>query len=365
MNLNVIKIGTSILRGNKLHSTSEFINIICSSISQSKRRGDQLIIVSSGAVGLGCQRLKLKERPRDLISLQAIAAIGQVYLMSLYDAALSKYGFQIAQVLLTRSDLGTKSAYHNASKTLTRLLEWNIIPVINENDALSPEELKYGDNDTLSALVATAIKADNLIILTDIDKLYSSDPKKNIEAEPIIEVKNPELILNLERANSESGSWGTGGIKTKLAAARIATSSGVKVQLADGRDPTNLDKLLNGQTLGTLFHPNPNPLGSRKSWLAHALKPIGNIHVDEGAEYAIENNGASLLLVGVNKVEGNFLINHPVRVLNVRGKELAKGLISMSSGDLKNALTDSAKSQPSPVIIHRDVLVLTGDNISE
>ena len=361
MSINVVKVGTSLLRGEEILSTKDFIDILCSSIAKAKAKGDQLILISSGAVGLGCKRLNLKERPQDLVSLQSVAAIGQVYLMSLYDNAMSKHGIQVAQVLLTRSDFRTKGAYHNASKTLNRLLEWNIVPVINENDALSPEELKYGDNDTLSALVATAIKADNLILLTDIDKLYSSDPKKNIKAEPIQEIRNPEMIFELEKTSSNSGSWGTGGIKTKLTAARIATSSGIKVQLADGRDPRNLGKLLNGKNLGTVFHPKPNPLGSRKSWLAHALEPNGSIYIDEGAENAIQNKGASLLLVGVLRVEGNFLINHPVRVLNLRGKELAKGLISMSSGELKNALNNPSRSQPSPVIIHRDVMVLTGD----
>ncbi len=365
MNIHVIKVGTSLLRGNEFISTKDFINILCTSIAKAKEKGDQLILISSGAVGLGCKRLNLKERPKDLISLQSVAAIGQVYLMSLYDNAMSKHGLQVAQVLLTRSDFGSKGAYHHASKTLNRLLEWNVIPVINENDALSSEELKYGDNDTLSALVATAMKADNLILLTDIDKLYSSDPKNNSEAQPIQEIESTEIISNLEQTSSRSGSWGTGGINTKLTAARIATSSGIKVQLADGRNPKNLDKLLNGKNLGTVFHPNPNPLGSRKSWLAHALEPIGDIYIDEGAENAIKNKGASLLLVGIKRIEGNFLTNHPVRVLNVRGKELAKGLISISSSELQNSLNNPSKSQPSPVIIHRDVMVLTGDQLRE
>ena len=365
MSLWVVKIGTSLLRGSEKISTESVINNYTKSIAKSKQKGNKIVLVSSGAVGLGCIRLKLRNRPNDLVSLQAAAAIGQGHLMSLYESAMEKYGYQVAQVLLTRSDLSTKGAYRNASMTLKKLLEWNVVPVINENDVLSPEELKYGDNDTLSALVASAIQADELILLTDIDKLYSSDPKKYSEAEPITDVLDTKQISKLEEENSQSGPWGTGGIKTKLTAAKIATESGIKVQLADGRDPSILDSLLNGSRGGTVFYPHPEPLGSRKSWLAHAIKPVGKVFIDNGASNAIQKKGASLLLVGIKKTEGNFLANDPVRVLNLQGDELAKGLISISSDDLKNALRKNIEGEKSPVIIHRDVLVLNRDNINK
>lgn len=362
MTLRVIKIGTSILRGQRDSSTSKVITHFCSTLSRNKKYGDKIVLVSSGAVGLGCSCLNLYERPKDLVSLQAAAAIGQGQLMSLYDSAMSKHNINIAQVLLTRSDFDTKGSYRNAIMTIQRLLDWDILPIINENDVLSPEELKYGDNDTLSALVASAIKADELILLTDIDKLYSSDPKIDIKAEPINEVKHFKDIKRLEYQSSISGEWGKGGIKTKLSAARIATENGIKVHLADGRNPKNLDEILKGSRIGTVFHPSTQPIGSRKSWLAHALKPLGNIYIDNGASNAIRNNGASLLIVGIKKIEGHFQINQPVRILNLEGEELAKGLTSINSEDLRKAHSENHFNN-SPVVIHRDVLVLTGEDL--
>jgi len=365
MNLWVVKIGTSIIRGNETIPTEIAIDKICNSIAKSKDKGEKIVLVTSGAVGLGCLKLNLQRRPRDLVSLQAAAAIGQVHLMKLYQYSMAKYGYNIAQVLLTRADLSSKGSYRNASLTLQKLLEFDVVPIINENDALSPEELKYGDNDTLSALLASAIQANQLILLTDIDKLYSTDPKISIEAEPITDVRNTREIINLEKTNSQSGDWGTGGINTKLTAARIATSSGIKVQMADGRDPSILDELLQGGRGGTVFYANPHPMGSRKSWLAHAIKPLGSISIDDGAVKAIQEQGASLLLVGITKVEGKFLSNQPVRVINALGKELAKGLSSMGSDEIKNTIRKNGYRIKSPVVIHRDVLVLTGENITD
>ena len=358
MTLWVIKIGTSLLRGTSKQSTSEIINNYSACIAESKSRGDQVIIVTSGAVGLGCQRLGLKERPFDLPSLQAAAAIGQVYLMRLYEVAMKMYGYKIAQILLTRLDLESRVSYQNASMTLRKLLDLGIVPVVKENDTLSAEELKYGDNDTLSALVAAAVKADQLILLTDIDRLYSSDPRKDANAQPIYDVHHPKELKSLEEFSKEGGGWGTGGIRTKLASARIATASGITVHLADGRKPHTLQELLNGTRGGTVFHPNPKPLGTKKSWLAHALKPLGNIHLDDGACKAIQEKGASLLLVGVSKVDGHFAENQPVKIINSKSVEIGRGISSLSSEYLRNALKTSSNSSPSPLVIHRDVLVL-------
>ncbi len=361
MSLWVIKIGTSILRGTNEISTSEVINKISSSIASSKDRGDQVILVTSGAVGLGCYLLGLKKRPEDIVSLQASASVGQGQLMSLYDSAMNKHGYKVAQILLTRNDLRSRASYQNASLTLKKLLEWEILPIVNENDALSSEELRYGDNDTLSALVAAAVSADQLILLTDIDRLYSSDPRTNSSAEPITDVHSLNELKELEEESNESGSWGTGGVKTKLSAARIATASGITVHLADGRKPDMLEQLLQGSRGGTVFHPNPSPIGNRKSWLAYALKPLGALHLDQGACEAIQNRGASLLLVGVKKIEGNFAANEPVKVINANGREVARGISSKSSDFLLRALRVPLTFERSPVVIHRDVLVLTGE----
>ncbi len=360
MNRWVIKIGTSLLRGQKNYSTTDVINHYCSYISKAKKKGDQIILVSSGAVGLGCRKLKMKGRPKEMTSLQASAAIGQVHLMALYEKAMEKFDYNVAQVLLTRSELGSRNSYNSASKTLIKLLEWNVLPIVNENDIVSDEELKYGDNDTLSALVATAIAADRLILLTDIDHLYSADPKNNINAIPIKDIHHSNELDSLG-LNQKQTTWGTGGIKTKLTAAKIATESGIKVHLADGSDPKTLGELLEGKKIGTVFHPNPNPIGNRKSWLSHAIKPVGELYLDIGASEAIKNKGASLLLVGVKKVTGNFISNQPVKVFDQLGIEIAKGICSMSSDAIRSGMNPALPSNGSPLVIHRDVLVLTNE----
>ena len=356
----VIKIGTSLLRENSMYTTFDIINNFCSHISKAQKKGDKIILVTSGAVGLGCHKMSFKIRPKEIISLQAAAAIGQLHLMALYEKAMNRFGYKVAQILLTRSELGSRTSYKSASRTLKKLIEWNVIPIVNENDITSDEELKYGDNDTLSALVAIAISADQLILLTDIDHLYSSDPKINSKARPIKDINSSKELNKLELSNEQT-TWGTGGIKTKLIAAKIATESGIKVQLADGRNPETLGELLNGKRIGTVFHPHPKPIGNRKSWLSYAIRPVGELHLDDGASEAIKNKGASLLLVGVKKVSGNFISNQPVKVINTEGEEIAKGICSMSSDAIKIGINEKSETTGSPLVIHRDVLVITND----
>jgi len=356
----VIKIGTSLLRENSMYTTFDIINNFCSHISKAQKKGDKIILVTSGAVGLGCHKMSFKIRPKEIISLQAAAAIGQLHLMALYEKAMNRFGYKVAQILLTRSELGSRTSYKSASRTLKKLIEWNVIPIVNENDITSDEELKYGDNDTLSALVAIAISADQLILLTDIDHLYSSDPKTNSKARPIKDINSSKELNKLELSNEQT-TWGTGGIKTKLIAAKIATESGIKVQLADGRNPETLGELLNGKRIGTVFHPHPKPIGNRKSWLSYAIRPVGELHLDDGASEAIKNKGASLLLVGVKKVSGNFISNQPVKVINTEGEEIAKGICSMSSDAIKIGINEKSETTGSPLVIHRDVLVITND----
>jgi len=363
MTLWVLKIGTSLLRGSNIFSTKEIIDEYCSCISECKRKGDKVILVSSGAVGLGCSRLGIKKRPEDLKSLQAAAAVGQGYLMSLYEKAMNKHGYNVAQILLTRADFSSRVCYQNASLTLKRLLDWSVLPIVNENDTISNEELLYGDNDTLSALVATSISANQLVLLTDIDKLYSADPKNYDDAKPITDVHTSKDLSALQKISKQSTSWGTGGIKTKLIAAKIATESGIKVQLADGRDPAILSNIFTGARGGTVFHPHKNPLGNRKSWLAHAIVPQGIIELDNGAIEAIEKKGASLLLVGIKKLKGNFSANQPVSITNEQGLEIARGISSLSSDIIHSQINHPLSSTKSPVVIHRDVLVLTGEKV--
>ena len=363
MTLRVVKVGTSLLRQRQDASTADAIAYLSSSLAESMGRGDRVVLVSSGAVGLGCQRLGMTQRPLSLPGLQAAASVGQGYLMSLYEKEFSRHSIAVAQVLLTRSDLADRLNYHNASATLNQLLEWGVLPVVNENDAVSSDELKFGDNDTLSALVAAAVRADELILLTDVDSLYSADPRSDINATPIKDVHGHSEIGDLEEGAGSAGRWGTGGMATKLAAARIATHSGIKVHLGDGRTSEALREILEGGRGGTVFHPHPQPLGDRKGWLAHALKPSGTLRIDQGASRALQNKGASLLLVGITDVEGQFETNQAVLLIDEQGVEVARGLATMSSEKLADLLalpsTDLTGTGGSPVVVHRDAMVVT------
>ena len=361
MKLWVIKIGTSILRGNKDISTENVIQVLCKYLNNFISKGNKIVLVTSGAVGLGCQKLCLDNRPKELSELQAVAAVGQVNLMKLYEKEMNKLGNNVAQILITKADFNTRESFNNASKTLKKLIEFDVIPIVNENDTISNEELKYGDNDTLSALVALAINANKLILLTDVDKLYSEDPKRSNEAKPILEVHNNIQLKkiknnNIKKFNTE---WGTGGITTKLLAAEIATKGGIMVQLADGRKENNLKTIFDENKIGTIFYPFDRPIGSKKSWLAHAIQTVGEITLDEGACIALINKGASLLLVGVIGVKGDFASNQPVRIINKDNKEIAKGITSLSSDSIKSFLQNKDYESHSKVVVHRDVLALT------
>ena len=364
MTLRVVKVGTSLLRGDNGSSTSAVIAWLADALATSLMQGDRTVLVSSGAVGLGCRRLGLSHRPDNVVALQAAAAVGQGHLMGLYEEAMARHGQPVAQVLLTRSDLADRRSYRTASATLHQLLDWGVLPVVNENDTVSSAELRFGDNDTLSALVAAAVEADELILLTDVDRLYTADPRTDADAHPITDVHHPAELARLQEGAGDGGRWGTGGMTTKLAAARIATASGITVHLADGRHPEVLEKLLSGGRGGTVVHPHPEPLGNRKSWLAHALRPQGDLRLDNGACNALEQRGASLLLVGITAVEGHFAANQPIRLLAADGREVARGLSSWSSEALQRALTQApANASGSPVVVHRDALVLTTPTI--
>ena len=349
----VVKVGTSVLRGAGGRNTEEVIADLAASLCSLWERGEPVVLVTSGAVGLGCTALGHGERPTELEGLQAAAAVGQGRLMTLYDQAFARHQRCVAQVLLTRGDLASRRRYQNACRTLEQLLAWGVTPVINENDTLATDELRFGDNDTLSALVAVAVQADELVLLTDIDSLYSGDPRSDADAQPISEVNNLAELEALSGVAKGGGRWGTGGMTTKLSAARIATASGIQVRLADGRDPAVLNALLAGEPRGTLFRPSETPLSDRKGWLAHALLPKGSITIDAGAERALLDQGASLLAVGVREVEGDFNRRDAVRLLSLDGRELARGLTAMDSDELQER-----KGQRG-LVVHRDQLVIT------
>jgi len=356
----VIKIGTSLLRGSAGRTTAAVITDLATAIARAQARGEQIALVTSGAVGLGCVALDLARRPGEVVALQAAAAVGQGRLMALYQDAFAVRGLQVAQLLLTRGDLASRRRYQNASRTLEQLLAWGVVPVVNENDTLATDELRFGDNDTLSALVAVAARAEELILLTDVDRLYSGDPRHNPDAQPIAEVRDLAELNSLSAVATGGGQWGTGGMTTKLAAARIATASGIRVRLADGRDPAVLEALLSPtgtavERPGTVFHAAAQPLPNRKGWLANALVPRGDLHLDGGAERALVQRGASLLAVGIAAIEGRFARNDAVRLLSSDGRELGRGICQLSSDELAPLLGQSGVE-----VVHRDQLVLTG-----
>jgi glutamate 5-kinase len=360
----VIKVGTSLLRGDPERPTAAVIADLAASLNRQQRLGDRLVLVTSGAVGLGCEVLGLARRPTELEALQAAAAVGQGRLMALYQDAFAVRGLPVAQVLLTRGDLASRRRYQRACRTLEQLLAWGVVPVVNENDTLATDELRFGDNDTLSALVAVAVGADELILLTDVDSLYSGDPRTDSAARAIPEVRDLAELERLSGVASGGGQWGTGGMTTKLRAARIATSSGIGVRLADGRDPAVLEALFAGERVGTVFQPSGTPLSDRKRWLAHALLPKGALRIDAGAEAALLQRGASLLAVGLQAVEGEFHRGEPVRILSSQGRELGRGLCNLSSTELTGILgLDSGEARRRlgelrEAVVHRDQLVI-------
>lgn len=326
-----------------------------------------MILVSSGAVGVGCARLGLTERPKAIALKQAVAAVGQGRLMRIYDDLFTTLQQPIAQVLLTRSDLVQRSRYLNVYNTFKELLGLGVIPVVNENDTVAVEELKFGDNDTLSALVASLVEADWLFLLTDVDRLYSADPRSVPDAKPISLVSNIKELAKLQIQTGGQGSqWGTGGMVTKISAARIAIAAGVRTVITQGRFPRNLEKILQGEPLGTHFEPQPEPTSARKRWIAYGLVPAGKLYLDQGAIIAISQAGKSLLAAGIKAVEGEFDTQAAVQLCDTHGNEIARGLVNYSSDELQKICGRHSREIPeilgyvgSDTVVHRDNLVLT------
>lgn len=364
----VIKIGTSSLTqpetGQLALST---IAALTETICDLRRQGNRVILVSSGAVGVGCARLGLTERPKAIALKQAVAAVGQGRLMRIYDDLFSTLQQPIAQVLLTRADLVQRSRYLNVYNTFRELLELGVIPIINENDTVAVEELKFGDNDTLSALVASLVEADWLFLLTDVDKLYSADPRTVPDARPINLVSSIKELADLQVQTGGQGTqWGTGGMFTKIAAARIAIAAGVRTVITQGRNPANIKKILNGELIGTHFAPQPEPTSARKRWIAYGLVPAGKLYLDEGAITAILQSGKSLLAAGIKAVEGEFDTQDTVQICDLNGNEIARGLVNYNSEELQKIRGHRSQEIPeilgyvgAETVIHRDNLVLT------
>lgn len=360
----VIKIGSRVLTDQLGALDMGVIGAICDEIALLHQQGIQVVVVSSGAIAAGRSELGLLDKPRTIPHKQAAAAVGQTRLMRAYETALAPHDLKTAQVLLTSEDLGSRQRFLNARATLDALLGFGIIPVINENDTVVVDEIKFGDNDNLSALVTNVAEAHLLLILTDIEGFYSADPNSNPDAVllPLVKVITKEI----ERAAGGSGSVvGTGGMATKIAAAKKAAKNGVPTIMVSGKRSGIVTAAVRGDAVGTLFLASGAGLNRRKHWIAYTLKPSGKIVIDEGARTALLKKGKSLLPSGVVGVEGRFERGACVRLCGVDGVEFARGLSDYSSAEA-TALAGCKSAEIEErlgyyygdVIIHRDNLVL-------
>jgi len=332
----VIKVGTSNLTDKNYRLDPQKVEKLAKEIIDLKKEGREIILVTSGAIGAGIGKLDLKQRPRDIKVLQATAAVGQNILMSTYDRYFAKYEQTIAQLLLTHEDFFDRKRYLNLRNTLITLLKSGVIPIINENDTVVVDEIKLGDNDNLSALVASNLDADLLIILTDIDGLYTYDPKRSKKAEFISIVE--EITPEIERIASARGKTGTGGMKTKIQAAKVTMKAGIPMVIVNGNEENILARIIAGERIGTIFLPMAGAkekMNDRKHWLQFASSVKGKIKVDEGAKSALIKNGGSLLASGIVDVEDDFMTGDPVSIVDPDGAEFAKGITNFSSEEIK------------------------------
>ena len=359
----VIKIGSNILASAEHGLNIKRLQALTKDISDIVDKGYETVIVSSGAIAAGLKKLGLKEKPKDIKLKQAAAAIGQSSLMWAYEQGFSNFNKKVAQVLLTRDDITNRLRYINAKNTLFTLLSYGIIPVINENDPVAVEEIKFGDNDMLAALVAGLVEAEMLVILSDVDGLYTKDPKHK-DAEFIDTVD--EITPDIEKIAGDRGSAvSTGGMYSKVLAAKQATDHGIPVVIMSGKKSGLITAFLNGEKTGTYFKPKKERLSSKKGWIAYGIKSKGVIYLDEGAVSALTNQCKSLLPSGIIKVEGIFNIGDAVNCVSKEGKKVAKGLTNYSSKDvdlIKGKKTSEIEKilgyKYSDEVIHRDNIVV-------
>ena len=358
----VIKIGSSTLTGKAGSALNvEAVNKLVDVVAKLKIKGDEVVIVSSGAIAAGLAPIGLTSRPKDLASQQAAASVGQGLLIAKYNEALNRHNLIAAQVLLTIEDVVRRSHYQSAKRTLEKLLTLGVVPIINENDSVGTQEIKFGDNDRLSALVSHLIGADKLVLVSDIDALYDAPPT-NSNAKRIATVSKVSQLENVDIGGAGESGVGSGGMVTKIEAARIVTSAGIEMLL------TNLDNLndaLEGKDVGTRFEVVDDRKPSRALWLEYASEPRGKLFLDPGAVVAIIERGVSLLPAGVTKVEGNFSAGDTVELIATDGRVIAKGLVSFDSDEIPQLLGKSTKDLAAELgaeyereLVHRDDLVL-------
>jgi glutamate 5-kinase len=330
-----------------------------------RRQGHRVIVVTSGAIAAGRELLGYPELPGTVSNKQMLAAVGQSKLIQVWEQLFALYGLHVGQMLLTRADMEDRERFLNARDMLRALLDYGVVPVINENDAVVTSEIKVGDNDNLSALAAILADADLLLLLTDQQGLYTADPRSNPDAKLISHVSRIDDQMRLLAGGSVSG-LGTGGMSTKLQAADIATRAGILVVIAAGGSPELIGKIIEGESVGTSFAPSSSPLENRKRWLFGA-PPAGELHVDDGAARALLEKGSSLLPKGITRVEGAFARGEVVRIRNPQGRDLGHGVAQYNSealvqiaGRHSNEISTLIGYDYGPVAVHRDDLVLLG-----
>ncbi|MEI7686693.1 MAG: glutamate 5-kinase [Planctomycetota bacterium] len=360
----VVKVGTNVLTGNDGRLAPDRLQSLADQIQRLRAGGRQVVLVSSGAIGAGMGRLGLAERPTDLPHLQACAAIGQNFLMRAYQECLETHGVTAAQILLTAGDFDSRGRYLNVRNTILTLFEWNVLPIINENDTVSVAEIRFGDNDHLAAMVTNLLRAQLLVLLTNVDGLYDGDPRdanaKRLDTVPVIDGDVMDL------AGASKSTLGTGGMRSKLRAARLATAAGESVIMANGSIPGVLDAIFAGESVGTLFLAHGSSMPSWKRWLGYTARPKGLILVDAGARQAVQTKGKSLLAIGVVRVQGEFEKGDVVALCDLDGLEFARGLTNYPSTDIAKILglrteqiADVLGDVAYEEIVHRDNLAVT------
>ncbi len=353
----VVKVGTNVLTDDRGTLDRERIQALADQLQRIRASGRKVVLVSSGAIGAGVGRLRLTKRPSELPQLQACAAVGQTALMQLYQECLAPHGCTVAQILLTASDFDSRPRYLNVRNTIRTLFEYDCLPIINENDTVSVAEIRFGDNDHLAAMVTNLLQAPLLIILTSVDGLYDADPRLHPNAKLVHTVEQIDRSVT-DMAGISKSTLGTGGMRSKLRAARLATAAGEAVLMANGATPGILDAIFAAQLVGTLFLPHGGNVPARKRWFGFTARPRGSLKVDAGARRALVEKGKSLLPIGVVAVEGEFRKGDVVSILDSEGVEFARGLSNYSSADAVRLSGRKGEQLPYEEIIHRDNLVI-------
>ena len=359
----VVKLGSSVVAEDEGHVRLEAIERICAEVAELHGAGDGAIIVTSGAIARGIGTMGLGARPRAMDELQAASAVGQGKLYRIYDELLAARGVPSAQILLTFFDMSARTHYLNARATLRRLLAWHVVPVINENDTTATDEISFGDNDFLAAQVAILVGAELLLLLTDTDGLHTADPRRDPAARLVPEVSDFESLGELE-IGAASSPLGSGGMRSKVVAAEMATAAGIPTAIVNGLEPGALLAARRGERVGTRFHTRATRVSSFKLWLKYAKPSHGRLLVDPGAERALRERGTSLLPVGVRAVEGDFDAGDAVVVVADGQRAVGKGIVNYSARELrrikglKTADVQAIVARPSAEAVHRDYFVL-------